>query len=224
MTLLLPMIGGGRGESDIGRPEAREGPPKPACDVSSSAMDPLDEPDDTERAGDRGIATALPPDNRILFHRRDADVFGFLSNFHPAAVSIEGEDWETVEHYYQAQKSSDPDYRAAIRGARTPGRAKRIGSTHSDLAHKSGQSWFRRTGREPRPDWDTVKLDIMRRAVRAKFFQHEDLGARLRATDGAALVEDSPTDAYWGTGPDGNGLNWLGVVLTEVRSEVDNRE
>jgi predicted NAD-dependent protein-ADP-ribosyltransferase YbiA (DUF1768 family) len=32
------------------------------------------------------------------------------------------------------------------------------------------------------------------------------------------LIEDSPTDSYWGCGRDGSGLNMLGVLLMELRA------
>jgi NADAR domain len=68
----------------------------------------------------------IPPDRRILYFARDRDTFGFLSHFWPAPIAIDGQEWPTVEHYYQAQKSADAGYRDAIRQAATPGMAKRL--------------------------------------------------------------------------------------------------
>ncbi len=65
-----------------------------------------------------------------------------------------------------------------------------------------------------------MKLDIMRRADFAKFSQNPELGAFLLATGDAELVEDSPSDAFWGNGKDGSGLNWAGRVLMEVRAKL----
>jgi len=39
------------------------------------------------------------------------------------------------------------------------------------------------------------------KVIYAKFTQHEDLGKLLLGTGDAALVEDSPKDAFWGVGP-----------------------
>jgi ribA/ribD-fused uncharacterized protein len=164
------------------------------------------------------VTPALPGDNRILFFARDREAFDFLSNFHPAPILLDGETWPTVEHFYQAQKSADPAYRDATRHAGTPGRAKRLAAQPTAPRRVSQQSWFRTHGVLPRPDWHEVKLEIMRRAVAAKFGQHQDLARLLLTTGDAELVEDSPTEPYWGTGPDGSGLNWLGRVLTEVRA------
>jgi N-glycosidase YbiA len=62
-----------------------------------------------------------------------------------------------------------------------------------------------------------VKLEIMRRADLAKFTQHADLRAALEATKAAELIEDCSSEPFWGTGPDGNGSNWAGRVLMEIR-------
>lgn len=172
----------------------------------------------------RGAAPTLPTDGRILFYRRDRQAFGFLSNFHPSPITIDGETWPTVEHYYQAQKSLDPEYRRAVRQAVTPGQAKRLGATPGGPRRLTQQSWFRRHGQQPRPDWAAVKLNAMRTAVRAKFTQNRKLAESLSATGTAELVEDSATDAFWGAGADGRGENWLGRVLMEVRQDLAGRQ
>lgn len=165
-------------------------------------------------------AQTLPEDYRVLFYSRDRPAFGFLSNFHPAVIQLDGETWPTVEHYYQAQKSSNPAYRQAIREAPSPGRAKRLGAAPEAPQRGARQSWFRRNGAAPRPDWHEAKLGVMRRAVRAKFAQHPDLAALLLATGAAELVEDAPSDSFWGVGPNGQGTNWLGRILMEVRAQL----
>jgi len=162
----------------------------------------------------------IPADNRILYFARDRGMFGFLSHFHPAPILLDGEAWPTVEHYYQAQKSFDPAYRQAIRDAATPGRAKRLAAPPDLPRRVSSQSWFRKNGASPRPDWHAVKLEIMRRVDLAKFTQHADLAELLRATGDAELVEDSSSEPYWGIGPDAQGSNWAGRVLVEVREKL----
>jgi ribA/ribD-fused uncharacterized protein len=162
----------------------------------------------------------IPADNRILYFERDRGLFGFLSHFHPSPILLDGEAWPTVEHYYQAQKCPDPAYRQAIREATTPGRAKRLAAPPDAPRRVSAQSWFRKSGVPLRPDWHEAKLSIMRRADRAKFSQHPNLAALLLATGDAELVEDSPSEPYWGIGPDGRGGNWAGRVLMEIREEL----
>ncbi|MBV8888843.1 MAG: NADAR family protein [Alphaproteobacteria bacterium] len=162
----------------------------------------------------------IPDDNCILYFGRDRDAFRFLSHFWPAPITLDGESWPTVEHYYQAQKSDNHGYRQAIRAALTPGQAKRLAAPPGAPRRVSHHSWFRAHGREPRVDWDAVKLDVMRRADHAKFAQNPDLAELLLATADAELIEDSPSDRFWGTGRDGQGLNWAGRVLMEVRDSL----
>lgn len=162
----------------------------------------------------------VPPDNRILYFGRDREAFRFLSHFHVSPILLDGERWRTVEHYYQAQKSTNPDYVAAIRAAVHPGLAKRLAAHPSAPRRISQGSWFRRNGEQPRADWHDVKLDVMRRADRVKFEQNPDLAELLLATGDAELVEDAPGEPFWGIGPDGVGLNWAGRVLMEVRAQL----
>jgi ribA/ribD-fused uncharacterized protein len=162
----------------------------------------------------------IPADNRILYFDRDRAAFRFLSHFWPAPIELDGLLWPTVEHYYQAQKSHDPVYREAVRMAPAPGVAKRLAAQPSAPRKISSDSWFKRHGVEPRPDWHEVKLDLMRRADMAKFTQHPKLAQLLLDTLDAELVEDSPTEPFWGIGPDGNGANWAGKVLMEIRDKL----
>lgn len=166
---------------------------------------------------------AVPPDNRILFYRRDRSDWGFCSHFYPAPIEVDGQWWRTAEHFYQAQKSFDPEYVLAIRTAVTPGHAKRLAASPDLPRRISARSWFRKNQKKPRPDWLEVKVEIMRIADTAKFLQHPDLAARLLASGDAEIVEDSRTDAFWGTGADGARQNWAGRVLMEVRELLRER-
>ena len=42
----------------------------------------------------------------------------------------------------------------------------------------------------------------------------------LLGTGDEEIVEDSPTDGYWGCGADGKGRNRLGEILMEVRATL----
>ncbi len=50
-----------------------------------------------------------------------------------------------------------------------------------------------------RKNWESVKEQVMRKALRAKFEQHAELRALLLATAPAKLVEHTENDAYWET-------------------------
>jgi N-glycosidase YbiA len=161
---------------------------------------------------------AAKDDGRILYFDRDRAEFGFLSHFHPSPITLDSETWPTVEHYFQAQKSLNPDYRAAIRAAETPAAAKQLAADPDRRRAAAQKSWFLKSGEHPRRDWAEVMLDIMRRADQAKFTQNPELGERLLATGTAELIEDSPFEPFWGVGHDGAGENWAGRVLMEVRA------
>jgi ribA/ribD-fused uncharacterized protein len=132
--------------------------------------------------------------------------FGSFSNFAPYPVTIKGTVWPTSEHYFQAQKFAGADHEEAIRQQNSPMIAARMG----------------RDRKKPlRPDWEVVQDDVMRAAVRAKFQQHAELRAVLLATGDATIVEHTAKDSYWGDGGDGTGKNMLGMILMEVRAELE---
>ena len=67
-----------------------------------------------------------------------------------------------------------------------------------------------------RSDWDTYRLEAMRKGIKAKFDQNFVLKTKLIATYPHLLVEHSPYDKFWGDGHS-DGLNWLGKLLVELR-------
>lgn len=141
---------------------------------------------------------------RISFSGLRAE-HGYLSNFWPAPITLKGVVWPTSEHYFQAQKFAGTAHEEAIRQTPSPLIAARMGRSRA---------------RPLRADWDAVKEQIMLDALRAKFMQHPDLGARLCATGDALLIEHSARDAYWADGADGCGRNRLGALLMRVRGEL----
>lgn len=140
---------------------------------------------------------------RILFYRVN-ETYGFLSNFARYPIEVDGRVWPTSEHYFQAQKFSDPAQQEQIRTAQSAMDAARLGRTLPGL----------------RPDWEAVRDDAMLRALRAKFAQHPSLREQLIATGGAKLVERTSNDRYWADAGDGSGLNRLGELLEVVRAEL----
>ena len=137
----------------------------------------------------------------------NSNQWAFLSNFSRHGFQLREQYWMTVEHYFQAAKffPTDAEYAEQIRLATTPKRAKQLG----------------RSRKHPlREDWDAVKEYVMREAVRAKFVAHEEILARLLATGDEELIENAPTDYYWGCGRSGTGKNRLGHILMELRSEL----
>src|SRR5262245_44658289 len=145
----------------------------------------------------------------IRFYSSSRNGYQEFSNFSSHSIEMGRRLWPTVEHYYQAQKFTDEQYREQIRQAESPARAKEMGRTRLFPI---------------RPDWERVKDEIMYTAVQQKFSTHVDLREMLLATGKSYLVEASPYDSYWGSGSDGAGKNKMGQLLMRVRGELRERE
>lgn len=163
--------------------------------------------------------SVTPYESSIIFFYKTWDLYGAFSNFSPHPIQMPDENgdyqtWSSVEHYYQAHKFvgvNDPvarDFVKDIKSAKSPEEAARMGRTiqrqHPDLV---------------RSDWDAVKIDVMYRALKCKFSIYPHLNSMLVSTAGSVLVEASPHDLFWGGGRDGEGLNYLGRLLMQLRSE-----
>ncbi len=134
-----------------------------------------------------------------------------LDPTHPLAAysrhgfELDGAEWPSVEHYYQAMKFADADYREQIRSARHPADATKLGKS-------------KKHGR--RKDWDKVKETYMTRGTYIKCRTHPDVTQALLATGNVQIVETSAYDYYWGCGRDLRGENVYGKVLMNVRERL----
>ena len=144
--------------------------------------------------------------NKILFYRANEVPYGPFSNFdtkHP--IVVDGYTWPSTEHYFQAQKFAGTGHVDAVRRAEKPREAAAMG---------------RDRNRPLRADWEQVKDDVMRNAIRAKFTQYPELRELLVGTGDTELVEHTTNDHYWADGGDGTGKNMLGKILMEIRKEL----
>ena len=139
-----------------------------------------------------------------------ADAYGAFSNFSAHPFTLDGKPWPTSEHYFQAQKfvTTSPQHAEEIRKANSPMLAARLG--------RSRKVKMRR-------DWDSVKDQVMRKAVLRKFETHADIRELLLGTGDEKLVEKTTDDLYWGCGTSGTGKNRLGQILEEVRATLRSR-
>lgn len=140
----------------------------------------------------------------IYFYSR-TDEYGDFCNYSSHGFELDGKYWPTVEHYFQAQKFVGTENEETIRRARTPGDAKSLGRSRAIPI---------------RSDWESIKDQIMFRAVLRKFETHNDIRDRLLQTENEELVESAPGDFYWGCGADGTGHNKLGKILMDVRTQL----
>jgi hypothetical protein len=99
-----------------------------------------------------------------------------------------------------------PQGQEVIRKARSPLAAK-------EIAHGQFES-------AKRPDWGSVKVNVMALILRKKLEQHQEVRNALMRSGDEKIVEDSPTDDFWGRGEDGGGQNQLGKLWMQIRRGV----
>jgi hypothetical protein len=137
----------------------------------------------------------------------------FLSNFWPAEMVINGINYPTAEHVYQAHKTKDLDIRKHVAKLAKPGMAKIFGKT-MDL----------------REDWEQIKIPLMKEILVIKFnSKRPELQKKLLDTLPNKLVEGNHWhDNFWGycycdkcqNIPHEEKLNHLGKLLMEVRDNL----
>ncbi len=159
---------------------------------------------------DKPVLHTLDTPQLVLLYEQD---FYVLSNFSAFNLRWKGRTFMTSEHAYHWEKFVDyPD--AWNAGGSIAEQVARAPSAHE--AFKAAEGCKPRC----RPDWDAVKVDIMRSILRAKAEQHEYVRRKLLATGNRELIEDSWRDDFWGWGPNRDGKNMLGKLWMEIREEL----
>lgn len=133
--------------------------------------------------------------------------YGEFSNFALFPITVDGIEWPTSEHYYQAHKYNDPKLQAWVRQAPTPLEAAKRGRDKTKTKRK---------------DWKEAKDEIMQKALVAKFTQYPSLKELLLSTGKSTLFEHTKNDCYWGDCGDRKGLNKLGKALMKIREDLSN--
>lgn len=164
------------------------------------------------------FARTLNPD--ILFWH-EYDNYGELSNWYKSYFVIDDFKYFCAEQYIMSQKAKlfhDADRYTEILRASSAKQCKELGRL---VSHFDSQKW------------DSVKYQITKDAVFAKFTQNERLKALLINTGNKYIAEASPYDSVWGTGLDiettkqtlssqWTGQNLLGKILMEVRDDINS--
>lgn len=130
--------------------------------------------------------------------------YEFLSNFYVCMIEYKGVWYQSAEAAFQAQKCIDEEDKLDFCGL-PAAKAKR-------------------RGRQVllRPDWDAVKIGLMKEIVMAKFIQNPHLAGMLLATGNRQIAEGNTWgDTFWGVDSrTGEGENHLGQILMQVRREL----
>lgn len=148
----------------------------------------------------------------IASFRKTDEKFGGLSNMAPGfPVRVNDVFVGTAEALYQACRFPHlPDVQHVIISQTSPMTAKMKSKPHRS---------------QSRPDWDDVRIQIMRWCLRVKLVQNwESFASLLLATGNHFIVEDSRRDDFWGAVSQEPGTlmgqNVLGRLLMELRQKV----
>lgn len=146
---------------------------------------------------------------------------GVFSQWYPSEFKIKNVTYNCCEQYMMAQKAllfEDVVTYDMIMNSKSPAKQKALG--------RKVQSYNEDV-------WVKNRYNIVLEGNRAKFNQNPKLRDKLLQTGSLTLCEANPRDRIWGVGLDLNdvliqdqskwkGLNLLGTVLMEVRSELKN--
>ena len=148
------------------------------------------------------LFTKQPED--ILVVSRD-DPHDPLSSFSRHGFFLDGKEWPSVEHYYQAKKFMDEEYQEAIRNTDHPKKARKLGRSRRQKI---------------RSDWKKIRQAVMTRALYTKVQAHPEIGRMLLETGNRHITETTLFSYYWGIGRDGRGKNTYGKVLMGIRQKL----
>lgn len=153
----------------------------------------------------------LDTPERVCFYEQD---FYVLSNFSSFAIHWSGSRFDTSEALYHWLKFASGVLMFAGQSAAVAEAIRTANSAHNAFKIAQEHKSLRR------PDWDEVKVVLMKRILHEKARQHEYVRRKLLATGDRELVENSWRDDYWGWGPNKDGQNMLGKLWMEVRDEL----
>jgi ribA/ribD-fused uncharacterized protein len=134
----------------------------------------------------------------------------WFSNFKPLDVPIihDNISYPTIEHFYQAMKTLDDEWREEIANRSTPSQARILGK------------------KAPiRPDWDKLKLKVMKFALKQKFTPSTTWYKKLMNHSGEIVEYNYWHDNFWGhctcrKCTNKNHLNHLGKLLMNLKGEL----
>ena len=144
-------------------------------------------------------------DDKKRFPVSRTDASNPLSSYAPFAFELDGAQWPTVEHYYQAMKFEDAAYREAIRSAATPKEAAKLGKNRL---------------RKRRKDWKNNTVIYMTRGSYIKCRQYPEVAAALMESGDTEIAELNSYDYFWGSGRDMRGHNHFGKLWMGIRQKL----
>ncbi|HNW71671.1 MAG TPA: NADAR family protein [Candidatus Paceibacterota bacterium] len=135
----------------------------------------------------------------------------YFSPYTSHAIKLDGVVYPTVEHAYQCQRYTDQKIIDEIISARSPVKAWQVSCKYKHL-------------QIPEFKDDEYKLEIMKKLMRLKMEQHEEVRNALIDSGDLKIVKHivtyPPGDGFWDNGEDGKGLNHIGKMWMDMREEL----
>ena len=158
-------------------------------------------------------------ENRVIRFCDPDREYGYLSNWYMSDFTYAGRTYHSMEQYMMFQKAltfGDLEIADKIMASKDLPEIKKLGRS---VAHYNDVLW------------KTIRVQIMRRGIRAKFQQNPELLYNLLGTGSALMAECAPRDLVWGIGLDiedarssdpkeWKGRNQLGRTLMRVREDL----
>lgn len=140
--------------------------------------------------------------------------FIYFSPYTAHAIELDGVIYPTVEHAYQCAKYTDKKIIEEIRSQRSPVKAWEVSTKYKHL-------------QIPEFKDENYKLEVMKKLMRLKALQHEEIRKALVESGDMRIVKHittyPPGDGFWDDGEDGKGLNHMGRMWMEIKSELNNQ-
>ena len=134
--------------------------------------------------------------------------YNWLSNFFPCWITLNGVTFQSVEHAYQSEKSSDLDWKKKCQEILSPGKIKR----ESKKLEINKLEWVKK------------KLKVMEICIDQKFGK-EPFKTKLLETGEEEIQEGNNwNDEFWGVNlKTGKGSNHLGKLIMKKRDRLNNK-
>jgi len=163
---------------------------------------------------------AEPGDPPVLFSGpgEDKGEFRAFSNQAEYPIQVNDVKYPTVEHFFQVQKAINfGDKEIEEKMMKTP-------------SAKAVKALGKKVKNFIKEDWDSKRLEIMTRGVRAKFVQHPEIQKTLMDTGSKQIGEADARDSFWAIGTSENtevskdpakwkGQNHLGKIMMALRDD-----
>ena len=174
----------------------------------------------------------------IWFYDTKDKPYGVFSNFYLINIKYGNKTYPTSEAYFQAEKYKgvgaskiNIEYAKLIESQNTGNKAAILArQVVPNVPYKWATELrvivnnYKEKGVKIRGDWESIKDNVMRRAVYQKFSQHSNLKEILLQTEDKLIFEHTHRDLYWADGHPksnsnvhGEGKNMLGIILEETR-------